>query len=173
MAIPRTLAIDVYVIGQENALDDEFCVTSTYVATSSTPPMPGLVKVTGSIDLDFITFKSRSDHHYEMAIFTTFTLRPFIFDRLGNPVQAIFATPTETCGIVLVNPKGKWPKKSIMYAKAINEVNMLLYNKNVFHGSEPKERTYSYALGIFLIRPGQPQYFISLDTALLESCAPA
>ncbi len=173
MAIPRTLAIDVFVVGQQNALDDNFSVTATYVETSSMPAMPGLVDaVTGTIDLDLIKFKSRDDKKYDRSIFTTFTLRPYIFDRDGNPVHAIFATPTDTCGIFLLNPKGIPPKKAHMWAAAINDVQILLYNKNFFNGDPRSERTYSYALGIFLVRVGESDFFISLDPSLLQSCPP-
>lgn len=170
MAIPRTLAIDVYVVGQQNALDDDFTVMTTYVEASSTPPMPGLVNVvSGNIDLDSITFRSRSDPDYKMSINTTFTLKPSIFDRSGNPVQAIFATPTDKYGLILINSEGKPPKKKNMHAKAITCLQLLLYNKNGQDGEPKADRTYSYALGIFLVRVGQPDYFISLDSTILKS----
>ncbi len=170
----RSLAIDVYVVGQQNTLDDDFLVTTTYVETGSTPPMPGLVDVlAGNIDLDLITFGSREKHKYDLSINTVFTLKPFIFDRSGNPVQAIFATPTDKLGLVLLDPKGKTPKKENMHAKAINAVQLLLYNKNVHHNEPRPGRTYSYALGIFLVRAGEPDYFISLDTTILKSSSHA
>jgi len=170
MAIPRTLAIDVYVVGQQNALDDNFTVMTSYVTTDSTPSMPGLVDVvTGNIDLDAITFESRANPDYKMSINTIFTLKPFILDRSGNPVQAVFATPTDKYGLVLINSLGKAPKKENMYAKAITCLQLLLYNRNGQDGEPKADRTYSYALGIFVVRLDQPNFFISLDSTVLKS----
>ncbi len=169
MAIPRTLNIDVCVVGQQ-AADGTFPgATVTYIATHSVPSMPGLVDFrTGNINLDAISMASRNDPNYLMDIDITFTLRPFMFDMNGNPVRAIFATPTPKYGCLLLNPGGNKP--NAMSASAINTVKILVDNDNAQENRPTAERTYSYGLGMSL--PDYGPYFISLDPSVLKSGPP-
>jgi len=169
MAIPRRLEIDVYVVGQQ-AADGTFPGAAvSYIATHTIPTMPGLVDFrTGNINLDAITFASRNDPNYLMDIDITYTLRPFMFDMNGNPVQAIFATPTALYGCLLVNPQGKPPKA--MSATAINAVKIMVDNDNAEENRPTAERTYGYGLGMIL--PAFNNYFISLDPTVLKKGPP-
>lgn len=165
MAIPRRLEIDVYVVGQQ-AADGTFPgATVTYIATHTMPPMPGLVDFrTGNVNLQGL----QADVNYGMDIDITFTLRPSMFDMYGNPVQAIFATPTALYGCLLVNPQGKPPKA--MSATAINAVKIMVDNDNAEEKRTTAERTYGYGLGMIL--PAFNNYFISLDPTVLKKGPP-
>jgi hypothetical protein len=164
--IPRRLEIDVYVVGQQDALTGGFGASVTYVATHAVPPQvpnaPSLVDFrTGNINLASLV----PDPNYLMDIDITFTLRPFMFDMNGNPVRAIFATPTPKYGCLLINPQGNPPQH--MRATALSQVKIMVDNDNVHRNQPTAQRTYSYGLGVFL--PDYGNYFISLDPSVLKS----
>jgi hypothetical protein len=153
MPIDRTLNIDVYVIGQQDAKGD-FGAQVAYIQTSANPPIPNMVNFrTG--DLDFT--RIGSNPNFTRAIDITFTLKPFMFDQLGNPVQATWATPLSKA-VALTGPNG--PVKSIV-PSYVNAMKLLLDSQN------KQSMTYTYKLGFML--PAYGNYFISLDPKIENS----
>jgi len=166
IATARKLDIDVYVIGQQDAVNGSFGATVTYVAAHMDPPTPGLVDFrTGNINLNAIPLSSRNDPKYLMEIDIIFTLKASIFDKLGNAVPAIFATPTAQYGCLVLNPHGNPPHS--MSVSSVSDVKIKLDDDNAEGDRPTADRTYSYGLGIVL--PSQDNYFISLDPTVLKS----
>jgi hypothetical protein len=149
----RTLNVDVYVIGQQDAKGD-FGAQVAYIQTNSNPFVPNMVNFrTG--DLNFTAIGSNPNFTRNIDI--TFTLKPFMFDQSGNPVQAVWATPLDKA-VSLTGPNG--PVKSIV-PSYVNQMKLLLDSQN------KASMVYTYKLGFML--PAYGNYFISLDPRIENS----
>ena len=99
MPTDRTLDLSVYVVGQQ-FMNGAFEAQVTYIETASNPSSPGLVNFrNGNIDLTNLG----RDPNFSQNVDITFTLVPFMFDKSGNPVQAVWATPI-TKAIAITGP---------------------------------------------------------------------
>ena len=154
----RKLFIDVYVVGQEYPaapLDPHngwgaFGAKAIYIQTGSTPQMPCLVDWnTGNIDLTNLPMAPGYTNNVDI----TFTLKPFMFNKLGQHCAAQWATPIDKAITIT-------PNDGEMTASYTNNMTLFLDD------SDNDADQYTYKLGFMM--PGYGNYFVSLDPHIVN-----
>ena len=150
MAIDRTLALNVYVIGQQYK-NSEFGATAAYIQTSANPPIVDMVNFwNGNIDFS----GQPVDPNLTSDVDITFTLIPLMFDMNGSPVHCVWATPIDKAIAIT-------PVSNDMKARMLNPMQIFLDD------NDKVANTYTYKLGVML--PAYNNYFISLDPQIVNT----
>ena len=156
MPVNRKLNITVTFSCTKNG-ENDFGGGATYTQTGSTPSMGNIVDADGKIHFENITH----DNNYNQNVDIEFTLASPCSVSDGTTIPVAWDTQNGTGMTIQVPEGGKQDEMSVVVDP--NNPNLITIKDKDNDSNE-----YNYKPALELIRPGLPNYYISLDPKIVN-----
>jgi hypothetical protein len=156
MPINRKLSVTVTFSCTKNG-ENDFGGSATYTQTGSTPDMGNIVDADGKIHLEKITH----DDNYNQNVDIEFTLATPCSVSDDTTIPVAWATQYGTGMTIQVPEGGNQDEMSVIVDP--NNPNLITIKDQDNDSNE-----YNYKPALELIRPGLPNYYISLDPKIVN-----